>query len=71
MLTIAIPTMRRWSFLKSMIPVFLARPEVKEVVLCDETGEDYAAAQAAFPENPKLRLYKNEHLGPVCDRAVA
>jgi hypothetical protein len=60
MLTIAIPTMRRWSFLKSMIPVFLARPEVKEVVMCDETGEDYAAALAAFPENPKLRLYKNE-----------
>jgi hypothetical protein len=62
MLTVAIPTMKRWSFLKTMIPVFLARPEVKEVVLCDETGEDYAAAAAAFPatENPKLRLYKNE-----------
>jgi len=62
MLTIAIPTMKRWSFLKTMLPVFLARPEVKEVVLCDETGEDYEAAAAAFPvsENPKLRLYKNE-----------
>ena len=54
--------MKRWSFLKTMLPVFLARPEVKEVVLCDETGEDYEAAAAAFPcsENPKLRLYKNE-----------
>jgi len=62
MLTVAIPTMKRWSFLKTMLPVFLARPEVKEVVLCDETGEDYEAAAAAFPgsENPKLRLYKNE-----------
>ena len=60
MLTVAIPTMKRWSFLKTMLPVFLARPEVKEVVLCDETGEDYEAAAAAFSKNPKLRLYKNE-----------
>ena len=60
MLTIAIPTMKRWSFLKTMLPVFLARPEVKEVVLCDETGEDYEAAAAAFRTNPRLRLYKNE-----------
>lgn len=62
-LTIAIPTMRRWSFLKTMIPIFLARPEVSEVVLSDETGEDYAEAMAAFGKekaNPKLRLYKNE-----------
>ena len=52
--------MKRWSFLKTMLPVFLARPEVKEVVLCDETGEDYEAAAAAFRTNPRLRLYKNE-----------
>jgi glycosyltransferase involved in cell wall biosynthesis len=60
MITVAIPTMKRWSFLKTMLPVFLGRPEVKEVVLCDETGEDYQAAAAAFSKNPKLRLYKNE-----------
>ena len=60
MLTIAIPTMRRWSFLKTMLPVFLARPEVAEIILCDETGEDAAAAHAAFGTNPKLKIHVNE-----------
>ena len=60
MLTIAIPTMRRWSFLKTMLPVFLARPEVSEVILCDETGEDAAEAQASFGTNPKLKIHVNE-----------
>lgn len=61
MLTIAIPTMKRWSFLKSMLPAFLARPEVAEVILCDETGEDAEAARAAFGSNPKLKIHVNEH----------
>jgi hypothetical protein len=61
MLTIAIPTMRRWSFLKTMLPVFLSRPEVGEVILCDETGEDAAEAQATFGTNPKLKIHVNEH----------
>jgi hypothetical protein len=60
MLTIAIPTMRRWSFLKTMLPVFLARAEVSEVILCDETGEDAAAAHEAFGTNPKLKIHVNE-----------
>lgn len=60
-LTIAIPTMRRWSFLKDSIPVFLSRPEVGEVVVCDETGEDYTSIkESSFGNHPKLRLYKNE-----------
>jgi hypothetical protein len=59
-LTIAIPTMRRWSFLKDSVPDYLARPEVAEVVICDETGEDYDALMEAFGKHPKLRLFKNE-----------
>jgi glycosyltransferase involved in cell wall biosynthesis len=60
-LTIAIPTMRRWSFLKDSIPAYLARPEVTEVIVCDETGEDYDLLQATFGDyGNKLRLYKNE-----------
>jgi len=58
-ITIAIPTMRRWQFLKTMLPIFLARPEVVEVILCDETGEDAAAAQA-LGTNPKLKIHVNE-----------
>ena len=59
-LTIAIATMRRWSFLKDSLPLYLARPEVGEVVVCDETGEDYEAIiNSSFGTHPKLRLYKN------------
>jgi len=63
MLTIAIPTMRRWSFLKDSIPAYLARPEVAQVIVCDETGEDYDLLATAFGDHVtsgKLRLYKNE-----------
>jgi hypothetical protein len=58
---IAIATMRRWSFLKDSLPLYLGRPEVVEVIVCDETGEDYEAIQkSAFANHPKLRLFKNE-----------
>lgn len=69
-ITIAIPTMRRWSFLKDSIPLYLARPEVAEVIVCDETGEDYDSLTATFETfetfgklntTKKLRLYKNEN----------
>ena len=62
-ITIAIPTMRRWSFLKDSIPAYLTRPEVAEVIVCDETGEDYDALYKAFGDMvsaKKLRLYQNE-----------
>jgi DNA repair exonuclease SbcCD ATPase subunit len=35
-LTVAIPTMNRWSFLKDSLPIYLERPEVGEIVICDE-----------------------------------
>jgi glycosyltransferase involved in cell wall biosynthesis len=61
MLSIAIATMRRWDFLKDSLPLYLNRPEVKEVILCDETGEDCAAVKASpFGSHPKLRLVVNE-----------
>jgi hypothetical protein len=60
-LTIAIPTMNRWIFLKDTLPIYLARPEVREVIVCDETGEDVKAILASsFGKNPKLRLITNE-----------
>jgi len=55
--------MRRWSFLKDSIPAYLARPEVAQVIVCDETGEDYDLLATAFGDHVtsgKLRLYKNE-----------
>lgn len=57
----AIPTMRRWSFLKESLPVYLAQEEVAEVIITDETGEDAAAIAASeFRDNPKLRVIVNE-----------
>jgi len=60
-LTIAIPTMKRWEFLKDTLPVFLARDEVAEVIVCDETGEDAAAIKVSeYNGNPKLRVVVND-----------
>lgn len=59
MLTVAIPTMRRWNFLKDSIPVFLDRKEVAEVLICDETGEDTKEIMKAFPGNPRIRCIVN------------
>ena len=60
-LSIAIPTMNRWSFLKDSIPCYLSRPEVAEVVICDENGDDIEQIlKSSFGKNPKLKLFKNE-----------
>ena len=60
MLNIAIPTMKRWSFLQETLPIFLDHPKVNEVVVCDETGEDAAAiAQTPLTQNKKLRVIVN------------
>ncbi len=59
-LCIAIPTMNRWNFLKQNLPLFLSRPEVLEVVICDETGDDVKEIEASSLHNhPKLRCYTN------------
>ena len=53
--------MRRWSFLKDQLPIFLNHPRVSYVVICDETGEDIEAiCEAGLDMNPKLKLYAND-----------
>lgn len=58
-LTIAIPTMRRWTFLKDSLPLMLEREEVGEIVVCDETGEDADMLENHL-QHPKLRVIRNE-----------
>jgi len=58
-ISVCIPTMRRFSFLKESIPKYLENPHVSELVITDETGEDYAAITSTF-SHPKLRVYQNE-----------
>ena len=58
-ISVCIPTMRRFSFLKESIPLYLENPHVTELIISDETGEDYLEITSAF-SHPKLRVYQNE-----------
>jgi len=60
-LTVAIPTMDRYSFLSSTLSVYLDRPEVKEVLLCDENGNDAKEIEKSiYANHPKLRVIVNK-----------
>jgi glycosyltransferase involved in cell wall biosynthesis len=60
-LTVAIPTMNRWSFLKTQLHKYLDNPKITNVVICDETGDDVEAiCQEGYDRNSKLRLYVND-----------
>ena len=62
-LTVAIPTMRRWSFLRESLPTYLNNPIVGEVIICDETGEDVnTIACSDLRSHPKLRLILNDSI---------
>ena len=62
-LTIAIPTLNRWEFLRETLPVFLDRPEVEEVIVCDENGNDAKhIANSPFAHHPRLRVVVNERI---------
>jgi glycosyltransferase involved in cell wall biosynthesis len=59
-LTVAIPTMERWSFLNEQLPKFLGNPSVSYVVINDENGKDInIICEIGLDSNPKLRLYNN------------
>jgi glycosyltransferase involved in cell wall biosynthesis len=58
-ISLCIPTMNRFEFLKDSIPKYLDNKYITEIVICDETGEDYKCITATF-SHPKLRVYKNE-----------
>lgn len=62
-LTIAIPTLNRWEFLKESLPELLDRPEVAEVILCDENGNDFERIKhSSFAQHSKLRIVVNERI---------
>lgn len=59
-LTVAIPTMKRFSFLQKTVPQMLDNPLITAVAICDETGEDVnQIEQTAWGKHPKLRLHRN------------
>ena len=60
-LTVAIPTMDRWTFLKEQIPIYLNNPNIDYVVISDENGKDIdIISHMENDSNIKLRLYKNK-----------
>jgi hypothetical protein len=61
-LTVAIPTMNRWTgFLDRILPGYLENPLITNVLICDETGNDVNAIQASkWASHPKLTLHVNE-----------
>jgi hypothetical protein len=59
MLSLCIPTMNRWQFLKESLPKYLTNPYISEIIICDETGLDIEKIANTF-QDPKLKLYKND-----------
>jgi len=63
MLTVAIPTMERWSFLKDQVPKYLADPNVSFLVISDENGKDInVMCELELDSHIKLRLYQNDNV---------
>ena len=52
--------MRRYdTFLSKSIPEYIKNQHITEIIICDETGEDYDAITANF-SHPKLKVFKND-----------
>lgn len=59
-ISLCIPTMRRYDdFLQYSLPKYIENKHITEIVICDETGEDYEKITLNF-SNPKLKVYNNE-----------
>ncbi len=62
-LTVAVPTMERWSFLKEQVPKYLNDPNVAFVVISDENGKDInIICELELDSHTKLRLYNNDEV---------
>lgn len=78
MFSLCIPTMDRFDhFLSRYLPCYLSYELISEIIICDENGNDVDKINRYFPNQPKLKLFKNENrLGPfmnklnVCKRAA-
>jgi hypothetical protein len=73
MFSLCIPTMNRFDdFLIQYIPKYLENRHIDEIIITDENGIDIKKITKHFGENPKLKLFKNEHhLGPFMNKLRA
>lgn len=62
-LSVCIPTFKRFdNFLKKNIELYLKSEYIDEIVVCDEDGEDYNKIKEHFPNESKLKLFKNDQI---------
>jgi len=68
MFSLCIPTMDRFDFLKSYLPKYINNNLVREIIICDENGNDYKKISENF-QNAKIKLYVNDKkLGPFLNK---
>jgi hypothetical protein len=67
-LSLCIPTMNRWDFLKVNLPKYLENPYITEIVISDENGADAEKIRNTFTD-PKIRVSVNTtRLGPFLNK---
>ena len=60
--SLAIPTMNRYdTYLREYIPKYLKNKYIKEIVICDENGEDFEKIKKEFGNENKIKLFRNEN----------
>ena len=59
-------------FLQRYLPFYLSYELISEIIICDENGNDIDKINRYFPDQPKLKLFKNEkRLGPFMNKLNA
>jgi len=58
-ISLCIPTMNRWDFLKENLPKYLENPYIDEIVICDENGNDVKEINNTFTSE-KIRTFVND-----------
>jgi len=62
-ISLCIPTYKRFdTFLKKNVEQYLKSDYIDEIVINDENGEDYDKLVNYFPNENKLKIYKNDHI---------
>jgi hypothetical protein len=60
LLSVCIPTMNRWQYLKESLPKYIDNPHIDEIVICDETGFDALAIRQHYSTCGKVKVYIND-----------
>jgi hypothetical protein len=70
MFSLCITTLNRFDFLKKNIPKYLENELISEIIISDEaSSDDFKLLQQHFPDNSKLKIFKNETvLGPFLNK---